>query len=85
MAAIVIKEVCPRCGGTGIDKTYPSVEGVPEKPCENCDAIGVREIGFSEDLDTRLADLEDKVNDVLDKVNDIKEKVDEIKEKLDEE
>ena len=94
MSTIKILETCPKCDGTGID-TYESGENPIEKPCENCGAVGTRELAFSDDLKTELSAIRAKtdnlpddtasdLDDIMDKCNEIKEKCDEIKEVVDE-
>jgi len=75
MAAIIIKEYCPKCKGTGIDVPY-NVEGAIEKPCENCGATGVREKAHSDDLGDKFDALQAWCTTVNQKLLYLKEKID---------
>lgn len=82
MAAIEILEVCPKCGGSGID-VYHSGDDSPEKPCENCGTTGARLLGYSSDLDTRLSVIDTKLDALDTKLDIIDTHLDTIETKID--
>ena len=76
---LTLKEPCPACGGSLVEKGFFPTEGEQgtvweerECYCVQTDCPGYKVVGTID-----ITDLDDKLNDILDKCNDIFEKVSE--------
>lgn len=75
---VVVKQVCPQCGGDGLYGAVSGPQGSGAKTCNwtGCEGTGYIELGFVT-LDPGLEDVINKLNDVLNKCDDILEKLEE--------
>jgi len=72
-----IKQICPKCTGTGVEQVATAAGGettYSEVTCRTCGGSGkLSHSHLSDELITFLQDMSDKIDDLEDKIEDVLE------------